>query len=144
VNTQFNHPREITLESKIACETLANAGIPLGNQMVLLNGVNNNPFIIRKSNQSLLMIRVKPYYIFHPKAVIGTAHFWVNIQDGLDIMESLRGRTSGMAIPTYIVNGPNGLGKTPLLPNYIMDLGSDKVHLRNWEGKPFDINNFNM
>lgn len=141
LNTHFNHPREISLESKRACELLANAGIPLGNQMVLLNGVNNDPFTVRKLNQSLLKIRVKPYYIFHPKSVKGTSHFWLTLQDGLDIMESLRGRTSGMAIPTYIVNAPGGMGKTPILPNYVLCLGKDKALLRNWEGKSFEISN---
>ena len=141
LNTHFNHPREISLESKRACELLANAGIPLGNQMVLLNGINNDPFTVRKLNQSLLKIRVKPYYIFHPKDVKGTSHFWLPIQDGLDIMESLRGRTSGMAIPTYIVNAPGGMGKTPILPNYVLCLGKEKALLRNWEGKSFEIKN---
>lgn len=141
VNTHFNSPREITKEAKEACERLANAGIPLGNQMVLLNGVNNNPYIVRKLNQNLLKIRVRPYYIFHPKTVKGTAHFWVRIEDGMEIMESLRGRTSGMAVPTYIVNGPGGLGKTPILPNYLMYLGADRAVFRNWEGKTFEIDN---
>jgi len=141
VNTHFNSPREITKESKEACERLANAGIPLGNQMVLLNGVNNDPLVVRKLNQNLLKIRVKPYYIFHPKTVKGTSHFWVRIEDGMEIMESLRGRTSGMAIPTYIVNGPGGLGKTPILPNYLMYLGAEKAVFRNWEGKTFEIEN---
>ncbi|MGI6096494.1 MAG: KamA family radical SAM protein, partial [Dethiobacteria bacterium] len=141
VNTHFNSPREITKESKEACERLVNVGIPLGNQMVLLNGVNNNTHIVRKLNQSLLKIRVKPYYIFHPKTVKGTSHFWVRIEDGMEIMESLRGRTSGMAVPTYIVNGPGGLGKTPILPNYLMYLGAEKAVFRNWEGKVFEIDN---
>lgn len=141
VNTHFNSPREITKESKEACKRLANAGIPVGNQMVLLNGVNNDPYIVRKLNQSLLRIRVKPYYIFHPKTVKGTSHFWVRIEEGLEIMESLRGRTSGMAIPTYVVNGPGGLGKTPILPNYLMYIGAEKAVFRNWKGKQFVIDN---
>jgi glutamate 2,3-aminomutase len=141
VNTHFNHPREITEEAKAACEKLANAGIPLGNQMVLLNGVNNDKFVVRKLNQALLTIRVKPYYIFHPKTVKGTSHFWVRVEEGLEIMESLMGRTSGMAIPTYIVNGPKGLGKTPILPNYILYIGKDKAEFRNWQGKKFVIQN---
>jgi len=120
---------------------LADSGIPLGNQMVLLNGVNNDPYIVRKLNQSLLAMRVKPYYIFHPKTVKGTSHFWVTLQEGMEIMESLRGRTSGMAIPTYIVNGPKGLGKTPVLPNYILYIGKEKAVLRNWQGKSFEIEN---
>jgi glutamate 2,3-aminomutase len=141
VNTHFNHPREIAPESKQACEMLADAGIPIGNQMVLLNGVNNNKYIVRKLNQKLLTIRVKPYYIFHPKKVKGTGHFWVKIQDGLEIMESLRGRTSGMAIPTYIINGPKGVGKTPILPNYLLYIGKDNAVFRNWQGKTFKVEN---
>lgn len=141
VNTHFNNPREISQESKEACERLANAGIPLGNQMVLLNGVNNDKYVVRKLNQSLLKMRVKPYYIFHPKTVKGTSHFWATIQEGLEIIDSLRGHTSGMAIPTYIVNGPKGLGKTPLLPNYLSYIGSETAVLRNWEGKPFTVKN---
>ena len=141
VNTHFNHPREITEESARACAMLADAGIPLGNQMVLLRGVNNHPFLVRKLNQQLLRIRVRPYYIFHPKAVSGTSHFWVTVQEGMDIMESLRGRTSGMAIPAYIVNGPKGMGKTPILPNYLLYMGNDKAVFRNWEGKRFEIRN---
>ena len=122
---------------------LADAGIPLGNQMVLLKGVNDDPYVVRKLNQSLLQIRVKPYYIFHPKTVKGTSHFWVNLQKGLEIMESLRGRTSGMAIPTYIVNGPGGLGKTPILPNYLLFIGDGRALLRNWQGQLFEIENNN-
>ncbi len=144
VNTHFNHPREITPEAKRACEMLADAGIPLGNQMVLLNGVNNNKFVVRKLNQQLLTLRVKPYYIFHPKTVKGTSHFWVKIEDGLEIMESLRGRTSGMAIPTYIINGPKGMGKTPILPNYLMYLGKDMAAFRNWQGEYFEVKNYEM
>jgi glutamate 2,3-aminomutase len=141
VNTHFNHPREITSESKKACEMLSDAGIPLGNQMVLLKGINNDVNIVRKLNQKLLTIRVKPYYIFHPKTVKGTKHFWVKIEEGLEIMESLRGKTSGMAIPTYIINGPKGLGKTPILPNYILYLGKSKAVFRNWQGKAFTVKN---
>lgn len=141
VNTHFNSPAEITPESKAACERLANAGIPLGNQMVLLNGVNNDPLVVRKMNQALLRIRVKPYYIFHAKSVRGTAHFWTPIEEGLEIMESLRGHTSGMAIPTYIINGPKGLGKTPILPSYLLCLGKEKAIFRNWSGEVFEVAN---
>ena len=141
INTHFNTPAEITQESLQACARLADAGIPLGNQMVLLQGVNNDRFIVRKLNQQLLRLRVRPYYIFHPKQVAGTAHFWVRLEDGLEIMESLRGYTSGLAIPTYIVNGPGGLGKTPLIPNYLLYIGSDKAVFRNWEGQTFEVGN---
>lgn len=140
-NTHFNSPAEITREAQIACERLADAGIPLGNQMVLLHGVNNNKYVVRKLNQQLLRIRVKPYYIFHAKQVRGTSHFWVKLEEGLEIMESLRGSTSGLAIPTYIVNGTGGLGKTPLLPNYLLYIGREKAVFRNWQGRIFEIEN---
>lgn len=139
INTQFNHPIEITNESKAACELLADAGIPLGNQMVLLNGVNNDKNIVKKLNQQLLMIRVKPYYIFHPKQVKGTKHFWVSIEEGIDIMKGLRGYTSGLAVPYYVFNGPDGLGKTPLLPEYLLYVREGKAVFRNWEGKIFEV-----
>lgn len=141
INTQFNSPMEITAEAKQACDILSDAGIPLGNQMVLLNGVNNDKHIVRRLNQLLLTLRVKPYYIFHPKTVRGTSHFWVQIGDGLEIMESLRGYTSGLAVPTYIVNGPKGLGKTPMLPSYLLYIGKDKAVFRSWDNKIFEIEN---
>lgn len=141
VNTHFNSPAEITPSSLEACSRLADAGIPLGNQMVLLNGVNNNPFIVRKLNQQLLRLRVRPYYIFHPKAVRGTAHFWVRLEEGIEIMEKLRGYTSGLAVPTYIVNGTGGLGKTPMIPNYLLYIGAEKAVFRNWEGQLFEVAN---
>ncbi|MEG0129801.1 glutamate 2,3-aminomutase, partial [Clostridium sp.] len=119
INTHFNHPLEITEESKKACEKLANAGIPLGNQAVLLNGINNDKYVMRVMNQELLKCRVRPYYIFHAKHVKGTTHFNTSVDDGLEIMEYLRGYTSGLAVPTYIVNAPNGKGKTPILPQYL-------------------------
>jgi lysine 2,3-aminomutase len=141
VNTHFNATMEITADSRRACALLADAGIPLGNQMVLLQGVNNDRYVVRRLNQLLLTLRVRPYYIFHPKQVIGTSRFWVRLEEGLEIMESLRGYTSGLAIPTYIVNGPGGLGKTPLLPNYLLYIGKDKGVFRNWEGRIFEIEN---
>ena len=134
INTHFNHPKEITESSKIACEKLANAGISLGNQAVLLNGVNNDKFIMRCLNQELLKIRVRPYYLFHAKKVKGTHHFQTSIDDGLEIMEHLRGYTSGLAIPTYIINAPNGKGKTPVLPQYLISRGRNYVTIRTWEG----------
>lgn len=142
INTQFNHPLEITREAETAAAKLSKAGIPLGNQAVLLNGINNNPHVMKKLNQELLRIRVRPYYIFHAKAVRGTLHFRCRVEDGLEIMENLRGYTSGMAIPTYIINAPNGWGKTPILPNYIVSWGRDKVLLRTWEGRVVEYPNF--
>lgn len=142
INTHFNHPLEITKDAKAACDKLANSGIPLGNQAVLLNGINNDKYIMRLLNQELLKCRVKPYYIFHAKNVIGTHHFNTSIDDGIEIMEYLRGYTSGMAIPTYIVNAPNGNGKTPLLPEYIISRGKNYVTIRTWEGKIFNYPNY--
>lgn len=143
INTHFNHPLEITKETKEACDKLSNIGIPLGNQAVLLNGINNDKFVMRLLNQQLLKCRVRPYYIFHAKSVVGTTHFNTSIDDGIEIMEYLRGYTSGMAIPTYIVNAPNGDGKTPILPQYIISRGKNYVKIRTWEGKIYDYpNNF--
>jgi len=142
INTHFNHPKEITEESKAACERLADAGIPLGNQAVLLNGINNDKFVMRALNHELLKIRVKPYYIFHAKHVKGTEHFNTSIDDGIEIMEYLRGYTSGMAIPTYILNAPRGQGKTPILPNYLLSRGKDFVMIRTWEGKVIKYENY--
>ncbi len=134
INTHFNHPIEITKASKAACEKLADSGIVLGNQAVLLNGINNNKYIMRVLNHELLKCRVRPYYIFRAKHVQGTAHFNTSIEDGIEIMEYLRGYTSGMAIPTFIVNAPKGQGKTPIFPNYIVSRGPGYVQLRTWEG----------
>lgn len=142
INTQFNHPQEITHEAKEACEKLANAGIPLGNQTVLLNGINNDKYVMRLLNQELLKCRVRPYYLFHAKNVAGTTHFNTSIDDGLEIMEYLRGYTSGMAIPAYILNAPNGCGKTPILPQYVISRGKNTVKIRTWEGKVFDYPNY--
>lgn len=144
VNTHFNSPMEVTEESAAACAMLANVGVPLGNQMVLLAGVNDHPFIVRRLNQALLQLRVKPYYIFHPKAVRGTSHFWVSVDVGMEIMERLRGYTSGMAVPTYIVNGPGGLGKTPISPNYLLYMAKNRAVFRNWNGEIFGIDNLPM
>lgn len=141
INTQFNHPLEVTKEAKEACDKLSNAGIPLGNQMVLLNGINNDKYVVRLLNQELLKCRVRPYYIFHAKNVLGTTHFNTSVEDGIEIMEYLRGYTSGMAIPTYIINAPEGNGKLPILPQYIISSGKNYVKLRTWEGKIFDYPN---
>ncbi len=135
INTQFNHPREITPESKKACSKLIEAGVVLGNQAVLLKGINNSPHIMKKLNQELLKIRVKPYYIFHAKPVKGTKHFITSVDEGLEIMENLRGYTSGLAVPTYIINAPNGHGKTPMLPPYLLGKEKNKVIIRTWENR---------
>ncbi|MBC7344241.1 MAG: KamA family radical SAM protein, partial [Clostridia bacterium] len=135
INTQFNHPAEITPESKEACDRLIRAGVVLGNQAVLLRGINNDPHVMKKLSHELLKIRVRPYYIFHAKPVKGTGHFVTRIEEGLEIMENLRGYTSGLAVPTYVLNVPLGLGKVPLSPQYLVVMKKDKVVLRTWENK---------
>ncbi|HHU32057.1 MAG: glutamate 2,3-aminomutase [Zhaonellaceae bacterium] len=142
INTQFNHPQEVTEEAAQACDRLIRAGVVLGNQAVLLKNVNNNPHVMKKLNQALLRIRVRPYYIFHAKSVKGTEHFITSVQEGIEIMEGLRGFTSGLAIPTYIINAPNGLGKTPMLPEYLISSGKDKIYIRTWEKKVLEYPNF--
>ncbi|NLT94604.1 MAG: glutamate 2,3-aminomutase [Clostridia bacterium] len=141
VNTHFNNPLEVTEESKKACEMLANAGVPLGNQAVLLRKINDDPFVMKKLCQELLKIRVRPYYIFHAKGVIGTTHFRTSVDIGIEIMEHLRGYTSGLAIPTFIINAPGGKGKTPMLPEYLISQGRDKITIRTWEGEIIEYPN---
>ncbi|MGI6225727.1 MAG: glutamate 2,3-aminomutase [Peptococcales bacterium] len=135
VNTHFNNPMEVTQESKKACEMLANAGVPLGNQAVLLKGINDDVHVMKKLNHELLKIRVRPYYIFHAKGVVGTMHFRTSVDVGIEIMENLRGYTSGLAIPTFIINAPEGKGKTPMLPEYLISTGRDQLTIRTWEGE---------
>jgi glutamate 2,3-aminomutase len=119
------------------CNRLADAGVVLGNQMVLLEGVNNDKYVVRLLNHELLKARVRPYYIFHAKQVSGTQHFRTSVDDGIEIMEYLRGHTSGLAIPTYIINAPGGRGKTPILPQYLLERTDEYVKLRTWEGNEF-------
>jgi len=141
LNTHFNHPKEVTYDALVACRRLAKAGVSLGNQAVLLRNINNNPHVMKKLNHELLRIHVRPYYIFQAKLVKGTTHFVAPVQDGIEIMEYLRGQTSGLAIPTYIINAPKGKGKTPIMPNYINSWGSDYIVIRNWEGEAFKYPN---
>lgn len=141
INTQFNSPMEVTPEAKKACDMLIKAGVVLGNQAVLLRGINDDSHIMKKLNQELLKIRVKPYYIFHAKQVKGTTHFITKVETGLKIMQDLRGFTSGLAIPTYIINATGGLGKTPLLPEYLVSVAEDEVTIRTWENKILKFEN---
>ncbi|MDO7786001.1 glutamate 2,3-aminomutase [Desulforamulus aquiferis] len=140
INSQFNSPLEVTPEAKEACDRLIKAGVVLGNQAVLLKNVNNNANVMKKLNQSLLKIRVRPYYIFHAKAVKGTRHFITGIDEGIEIMEQLRGHTSGLAVPTYIINAPNGYGKTPILPQYLVENKGEQITLRTWEKRIIPYN----
>jgi lysine 2,3-aminomutase len=123
INTHFNHPAEITPEAELACTRLANAGIPLGCQTVLLRGINDSPEIIRELLYQLIRIRVKPYYLFQMDLTRGTAHFRTTIDSGLTIMRQLIGHVSGMAVPCYALDAPGGGGKIPLGPDYIQQLG---------------------
>lgn len=121
INTHFNHPSEITPESSAACNMLADAGIPMGCQTVLLKGVNDTPEVMKQLMQKLLMIRVKPYYIHHPDLVRGTMHFHPSPETGLKIMDELRGHTSGLCVPQYMIDLPGGGGKIPLIPEYVIE-----------------------
>jgi lysine 2,3-aminomutase len=140
INTQFNHPLEITPDVEAACRKLVRTGAALGNQAVLLSGVNNDPHVMKKLNHLLLKCMIRPYYIFHAKAVKGTAHFRTKVEEGIAIMEQLRGYTSGLAIPTFIVNAPEGYGKTPMLPEYLVSHAPGKIMIRTWENRilPYD------
>ncbi|SFX80239.1 lysine 2,3-aminomutase [Thermoactinomyces sp. DSM 45891] len=134
LNTHFNHPREITAEAKKACEMLANAGVPLGNQSVILAGVNDCPHVMKKLMHELVKIRVRPYYIYQCDLSEGIGHFRAPVSKGIEIMEYLRGHTSGYAIPTFVVDAPGGGGKIPVAPNYILSQSPTKTILRNFEG----------
>ncbi|EAT15011.1 lysine 2,3-aminomutase [Desulfuromonas acetoxidans] len=134
VNTHFNHPREMTTSSKEAVRKLADAGIPLGNQSVLLAGVNDCPRIMKALVHKLVANRVRPYYLYQCDLSEGLNHFRTPVGKGIEIMESLRGHTSGFSVPTYVVDAPGGGGKIPLNPNYLVSLSTNKVVLRNYEG----------
>lgn len=134
LNTHFNHPREITTSAREALSRLANAGIPLGNQTVLLAGVNDCPMIIKTLMQRLVENRVRPYYLYQCDLSEGLSHFRTPVGKGMEIMESLIGHTSGFAVPTYVIDAPGGGGKIPVMPNYLITLATNKVVLRNYEG----------
>jgi lysine 2,3-aminomutase len=135
INTHFNHPKEITPEARAACEKLVDAGIPMGNQAVLLRGVNSNARIIEELFRGCLRMRVKPYYLFQGDPVAGTDHLRTPVGAGVEIMEQLRGRVTGMAMPHLVIDAPGGGGKVPIGPNYVLAWGADRVKLRNWEGR---------
>ncbi len=138
VNIQFNHPAEITPASAHACGLLADAGIPLGCQSVLLRGVNDDSETMRQLVRALLSIRVRPYYLHHPDPVAGTAHFRVPLRTGLKIMRSLRGNISGLCVPQYMLDLPGGGGKIPLLPQYIQAEKENLLIVRNFEGRLYE------
>lgn len=134
LNIHVNHPKEITPELYRACDKLSRAGIPLGNQSVLLAGINDSVHIQRELVQQLVQMRVRPYYLYQCDLVPGAGHFRTSVSKGIEIIEGLRGHTSGYAVPTYVIDAPGGGGKIPISPQYLISQGPDKVVLRNFEG----------
>lgn len=139
LNTHFNHPKEITPESKRAVEMLVDAGIPVGNQTVLLKGVNDCPTIMKKLCQDLTWIRCRPYYIYQCDIAKGLEHFRTSIAKGIEIIEHLRGHTSGFAVPQFVIDAPTGGGKIPVGPTYLISQSDTRVVLRNYEGGIFQF-----
>lgn len=134
INTHFNHPNEVTIEAVKACGMLADAGIPLGNQSVLLRGVNDCVHIMKHLVHDLVKMRVRPYYIYQCDLSMGLEHFRTPVSKGIEIIEGLRGHTSGLCIPTFVVDAPGGGGKTPVMPQYVISQSPKRVVLRNFEG----------
>ena len=134
INTHFNHPREMTKSSRRAVRMLADAGIPLGNQSVLLSGVNDCPRIMKSLVHKLVANRVRPYYLYQCDLSEGLSHFRTPVGKGIEILESLIGHTSGFCVPTYVIDAPGGGGKIPVMPNYLISWSTNKVVLRNYEG----------
>ncbi|MGQ9800169.1 MAG: KamA family radical SAM protein [Candidatus Saccharicenans sp.] len=135
LNVHFNHPDEITPEAARALNLLADAGIPLGNQTVLLKGINDEVLVMRRLMQKLLTVRVRPYYIYQADYVKGTDHFRTTVEKGLEIYQGLRGWTSGLAVPQYVIDAPGGGGKIPLIPEYVQSISDEKVVLKNYAGE---------
>src|SRR5213080_2594212 len=138
MNLHFNHPDELTPAVKAACGMLADAGVPLGAQTVLLKGVNDDPDIMKRLMHQLLLARVKPYYLYHADLTRGTNHLRTTVETGLEIIKALQGHTSGMGVPHFVIDAPGGGGKIPLLPaDYLVDLTQEQATLRNYEGKVY-------
>ena len=133
LNTQFNHPKEITAEAEQACALLARAGIPLGNQSVLLRGINDSVATMKRLCQELMRIRVRPYYVYQCQILSGTRHFRTPIECGIEIMRNLQGYTSGLAVPKYVLDTP--YGKIPIAPSYVVGREEDGMVLRTWDGR---------
>lgn len=133
VHTHFNHPKECTAEAFEACAKIADAGCPINNQMVLMKGINDDPQVVKRLNHLLLMMRVRPYYIFQCDMSQGISHFRTPIDVGINIIEHLRGHTSGMAVPHFVIDAPGGGGKIPLLPQYVISKSDTELVLRNYK-----------
>jgi lysine 2,3-aminomutase len=138
VSIHSNHPRELTTEVRDALGRLADAGIPLGNQSVLLRHVNDNAELMKAHIQKLLMCRVRPYYLYQCDLISGSSHLRSSVKQGLEIMDRLRGHTSGYAVPQYVIDAPGGGGKVPINPEYVLSHNRDRVVFRNFEGKVFE------
>jgi lysine 2,3-aminomutase len=138
MSVHSNHPKEMTQEVREALGRLADAGIPLGNQSVLLKGVNDQSEILKELFHKLLLCRVRPYYLYQCDLITGSAHLRTTIREGQEIMEQLRGHTTGYAVPTYVVDGPGGGGKIPIGPNYIVGMADDRVILKNYRGDVYE------
>ncbi len=137
ISIHSNHPKELTTEVRAGLEKLANAGIMTGNQSVLLRGINDSVEIQRALVHKLLMCRTRPYYLYQCDLIKGSSHLRTSVAKGIEIIEGLRGHTSGYAIPQYVIDGPGGGGKIPINPDYIKEITPEKVVLRNYEGKEF-------
>jgi len=133
VNTHFNHPWECTPEAKLACNMLADAGVPVGNQAVLMKGVNDNPDVMLELMRKLLAMRVRPYYIYQADVTKGTNYFRTPVRVGLEIMDKLRGHTSGLAVPQFVIDAPGGGGKIPMLPQYVVGKNGNDIIVRNYK-----------
>jgi len=137
INTHFNHPSEITPEAQKACKMLADAGIPLGCQTVLLKGVNDSLEVMKSLMHKLVINRVRPYYIFQADMAKGTSHFWTPLERGIEIMRGLQGHTSGLCIPHFVIDLPGGGGKVPVIPDYITGSEKDALYIRNYKGDTY-------
>lgn len=142
VNTHFNHPWEVTPESSKACEMLSDAGVPVGNQMVIMKDINDDLAVVKELMQMLLKIRVRPYYMYMADETKGANHFRTSIETGQKIAESLRGHTSGLAVPHFVIDAPGGGGKIPLHPNYVLHMDEEKIILRNFKNEVYSYKNY--
>lgn len=138
VSIHSNHPKELTTEARDALARLADAGIPLGNQSVLLRHVNDDALVMKAHVQKLLMCRVRPYYIYQCDLIAGSAHLRASVEQGIEIMRQLRGHTTGYAVPQYVIDAPGGGGKVPINPDYMVDRNAGRILIRNFEGKVFE------
>jgi lysine 2,3-aminomutase len=141
LSLHFTHPDELTQETRRACEMLADAGIPLGSQTVLLKGINDDPATMKDLMHKLLTVRVRPYYIYQCDLIPGSSHFRTTVETGIDIIENMRGHTSGYAVPQFVIDAPGGGGKIPILPSYVVESGPEKWVLRNYKNNRYTYPN---